>query len=173
MYLYFGPETFWIDTVYSVLFGFAFIWSLTVINHSSFAISKRISAFILMLTWLVGHWFFQWFERVEPVILVEQYYLTMIYLYGAAAVSIFTLHRIIGRPLSPVLLIIQSALCLICVINYLIHLDIVVFAKTTPSWLWSLYSVGVNVLTCIILAALFTSDEWFYRQLTSWRYRDE
>lgn len=173
MFLYFGPETFWIDTVYSVLFAFAFIWSLTVLNHSPFAISKRIAAFVLMLTWLIGHWFFQWFQLIEVAILVEHYYLTMIYLYGTAAISIFTLHRLVGYKLSPILLPVQFSLLLICLFNYLIHLDIVVFMRTTPHWFWSIYTVGINLMTCLILAALFISDDWFYCKCVAWFGRDE
>lgn len=165
MYLYFGPETFWIDTVYSVLFAFAFIWSLTVLGQSPFAVSKRITSFVLMLTWLVGHWLFQWFSVLDPQVLVEQYYLAMIYLYGGSAISIFTIHRLVGKALSPILFFAQFSLLLICVFNYLIHLDIVVFSRTTPNWFWSMYTLGINTLTCVILAALFVSDDWFYRKL--------
>lgn len=168
MYLYFGPTVYWIDTVYSVLFAFSFIWSLTILNRSQFSVSKRLTAFVLMLTWLIGHWLFQWFQLVDQKTLVQEYYLTMIYLYGAAAISVFTLHRLVGQKLSPIILIVQFSLLAICVFNYLIHLDIVVFMRTTPNWFWSLYTIGVNLFTCLILAALFISDDWFYRKFLGW-----
>lgn len=92
--------------------------------------------------------------------LIVNGHLISVILSSFTVMSVFVCHRILNVPFHPAVRYVFRAIFVSVLLNFALHIDIMVLGNRDTTWLFALYSYGENVITLYMFLSVLIARKW-------------